>query len=342
MNTHLLYLDKHFKGIANLEIIVDSGKEGGIKEPDFLDRVEELQNYLESLDKTGKPLSMIDFLKQINQSMHEDNRDYFVIPESRELTAQYLLLYENTGPEEDLTDFKDFDEQRLRISIPVQNMDETTQSRFLDGIKATLATNFSDLSIDLTGSTIMNNTQNSYVNRGMFQSFGIAILVISICMLFLFASFKHGVLALIPSIMPVLLTGALVSLAGINLDLGSMIVGAMAMGIAVDDSIHLMSRYKLLKRKGMDTHSAISGALASSGQAVILTSAILIMGFGIFLFGSFVPYIYVGLFSAMIIFIALIADLYFLPALLFITDNHSTETDNENALNNGSLQNAEP
>lgn len=320
INADLHYFNNTFRGITNLEIMIDSGSEGGIKEPQFLQRAEALQNYVESLEKTGKPTSVVSFLKQINQSLNEDNPDYFRLPDSRPLAAQFLLLYENTAPEEDLSDLKDFDESVLRISVPVMNMNESKLSAFLNEVEQHIEMEFSDLDIELTGSTIMNNTQNYYINVGMFKSFGIAILVISLCILFLFSSVTHGLVALIPSVMPILLTGTIVSLIGISLDLGSMIVGAMAMGIAVDDSIHVMSRYRLLRSLGADTHRAISEALASSGKAVMLTSLILIFGFGIMVFGNFMPYIYTGTFSAMIIFFALIADLFFLPSLLYIVD----------------------
>jgi predicted RND superfamily exporter protein len=94
-----------------------------------------------------------------------------------------------------------------------------------------------------------------------------------------------------------------------------------------------------LRKNGLDTQTAISQALESSGKAVMLTSLILILGFGIMMFGSFIPYIYVGLFSAMIIFLALIADLFFLPALLFLTDKKEAKLD-ETEISNGEIQNA--
>ena len=113
-------------------------------------------------------------------------------------------------------------------------------------------------------------------------------------------------------------------MAGIAMDLGTMIVGAMTIGIAVDDSIHLMSRYLLRRKRGDTVLDAIRSAFATSGKAVILTSIILVCGFSVMLLGSFVSYIYVGLFSAMIMSFALIGDLLFMPALLFLFDKETT------------------
>jgi predicted RND superfamily exporter protein len=320
INQDLRYFNQHFKGISNLELIIDTGRDGGIKDPQVLARADALQTWLESRTETGTALSILRFYKQINQSLHSNDAEHFALPSSAEMAAQFLLLYENTGPEEDLSDLKDFNERYMRISIPVLNMDARLMTATLTSIREHIEREFSDLSLNMTGALVMNNAQNNYVNNGMFQSFGIAILVIGLSFLALFRSLKYGLIALVPSIVPILLTGGLVSMAGISLDLGTMIVGAMTIGIAVDDSIHLLSRYLLRRKRGDSVFDALRGAFATSGKAVVLTSIILVCGFSVMLLGSFVSYIYVGLFSAMIMSFALIGDLLFMPALLFIFD----------------------
>ena len=345
VNKDLRYFDKNFNGVANLEVIIDSQEEGGVKNPSLLKRAESLQAFIESFPETGNANSILDFYKQINQSLNDDDKNFFKLPDTRPLAAQFLLLYENTGPNEDLSDLKDFNEQFLRISVPFKNLDVSEQSRVLNDIRAGIERDFSDLNIELTGSMVMNNAQNEYTNTGMFQSFGIAILVIGLCFLILFASLKHGMIALVPSLVPVILTGGLISYAGITLDLGTMIVGAMTIGIAVDDAIHVMSRYRLMRSRGHDVNHSISLAMRSSGRAVVLTSAILVTGFSMMLFGNFIPFIYVGLFSAMIMIFALIGDLIFMPALLQILDkadpidersaeNKTLDLDNQGAIEN--------
>lgn len=331
MNQDLHYFNDVFKGISNLEVVVDSGEPGGIKNPALLQRVDDLQQWLAHFEETGKPTSLLDFYKQINQSLHSDDTAWYKLPTSREMAAQFLLLYENTGPNEDLSDLKDFDEQYLRVRVPVLNMDESKLTQLMNELRDGVASKFSDLNLELTGNLVMSNAQNRYVNNGMFRSFGIAILVIGLSFIVLFRSFKYGVIALVPSIVPVLLTGGLVSMAGIPMDLGTMIVGAMTIGIAVDDSIHLMSRYLLLRRRHYSVFEAVQYAMNSSGRAVILTSIVLVSGFSVMLLGSFVSYIYVGLFSAMIMSLALIGDILFMPALLYLLDgdNETLPADNK-------------
>lgn len=328
VNLGLNYFNEHFKGISNFEVIVDTGEDDGIKNPELLQRVDALQTAFESYDETGEATSIIDFYKQINQALNEDKPNAFALPTSREMAAQFLLLYENTGPDEDLSDLKDFNNRFLRMQVPVINMNESRATALLKNIYAILEKDFSDLELEVTGGIVMNNAQNVYVNNGMFQSFGIAILVIGLCFILLFRSFKYGLIALIPSIIPVLLTGGLISMAGISMDLGTMIVGAMTIGIAVDDAIHLMSRYLLMRKRGYGVHESIQYAMHTSGRAVMLTSLILVSGFSVMLLGSFVSYIYVGLFSAMIMSFALVGDLIFMPAMLYVVDGKN-ETQNE-------------
>lgn len=320
VNLGLNYFNENFKGISNFEIIIDTGEDDGIKNPQLLQRADALQTAFESYEETGEATSVIDFYKQINQALNEDNPEAFALPTSREMAAQFLLLYENTGPDEDLNDLKDFNNRFLRIQVPVINMNESKATALLKNIYAMLEKDFADLNLEVTGGIVMNNAQNVYVNNGMFQSFGIAILVIGLCFILLFRSFKYGLIALIPSIIPVLLTGGLISMAGIAMDLGTMIVGAMTIGIAVDDAIHLMSRYLLMRKRGHGVHESIQYAMHTSGRAVMLTSLILVSGFSVMLLGSFVSYIYVGLFSAMIMSFALIGDLIFMPAILYVLD----------------------
>ncbi len=334
----LNYFDQHYGGINIVEMIVDSGEEDGVKNPQFLKRVEELQAWMEAQPEAGNANSLVDFVKEISESVNEENPDYRVIPETSNEVAQYLFLYENTGPDEDLSDLRDFDNQYLRISVPVLNMPATETSVFLHRVESQLLKHFPDLTVELTGNMVMYHVQDEYINEGMIQSFLLALTVIGISFIILFRSLKYGLVALVPSVVPVLLTGAILAITGVPLNLGTMIVGAMTMGIAVDDAIHVVNRYLFAKKLGLNTYDSIYRAMSEAGRAVVFTSVVLVTGFSVMLFGSFIPYIYTGLFAATILGLALIGDLVFLPAILHILDgkkkSENIET-NSSALNAG-------
>jgi len=320
VNQDLRYFEQHYRGTTNIEITIDSGAKGGIKDPAILSSINSLQNYLENLAETGRTTSALDFLKQISQALHDGNPNSFILPDSRELAAQYLLLYENSGPDEDLSDLKDFHERFLRIIVPVINMDASDMAGLLQDIRRTIDTRYSNLNVEISGPVVMSNVQNTYINNGMVRAFSIAILIIACCMFILFRSIKYGFIALIPSVIPVILTGGIIAILGIPINLATMIIGAMTIGITVDDSIHVLSRYLLAKKEGSSVYDAISTAIKDSGLAVIITSIILVTGFSIMVLGSFIPYIHTGLFAAMIMALALAGDLIFIPAILFLLD----------------------
>lgn len=321
----MVYFDEEYQGVVSFEAIIDSGEEGGVKDPIFLARVDAFEQFLEQRDSLGTINSLNDYLKKINQSLHGDNPEFYILPDSKEMAAQMLFLYENSGPEEDLTDIKDFDDRYVRLTVPVVNMRASDTALELDLVYAALGNEFSDLSVVLTGGTVMFNAQDMYTSEGMFKSFTIALLVICIFFVFLFRSFKYGILVVIPSIVPIILTGGIVGLLGIYLDMGTMIVGAMTMGIAVDDAIHVMSRYLSAKEEGATTYQAVERAMTESGRAVVFTSLVLVLGFSVLTTANFVPIIFVGVFGASIMLLALIGDLIFLPAILFWIDGQEEE-----------------
>lgn len=321
----LLYFNETYNGIQNIDIIVDSGTPGGIHEPAFLQQFADLQTWLEAQPETGNVNTVVDFLRTTNQALNEDDPAHYQLPDNRQMAAQLLFLYDNTGPEEDLSDIKDFDEQYLRLSVPVLNMPASATSEFLQRVSRHLQEQHAELPVQLTGSLVMYNAQDLYIADGMFRSFMIALLIIALSFMVLFRSVKYGLIALVPSVVPIIMTGSLLVLLGIPLNLGTMVVGAMTMGIAVDDAIHVMNRYLTARRSGESTYPAILRAMTESGRAVIFTSIVLIIGFSVMLLGSFVPYIYVGLFAATIMALALIGDLIFLPAILHWVDREATD-----------------
>ncbi|MEX2130648.1 MAG: MMPL family transporter [Pseudohongiellaceae bacterium] len=318
------YFDRVFQGVMTVEIVLDSGEPEGIKEPGFLSQVEAFQAWIESRESTGAVNSLVDFLKQINQALHGDDPAWYRLPDSPEMTAQYLLLYDSSGTDEDLSDVKDFDNRYLRLTVPIVNMRASDMDAELRTFKSHLQTEYPELQAMLTGGMVLFNTQDMYTGRGMFQSFSIALVVMSLFFIVLFKSFKYGILSIIPSILPILLTGGIIGLAGVNLDLSTMVVGAMTMGIAVDDAIHVMNRYLSARALGASARQSIGRAMHESGRAVIFSSIVLVLGFTVLTFANFVTIIQVGLFGAIIMFLALLGDLLFLPAILYKVDGVDT------------------
>ena len=319
VNEDMHYFDEIYK-FGSLELVIDSGQVDGVKDPKFLQSVESAEHQLNSYINTGKVNSIIEFLKKLRQSLNFDNPNFFILPDSSDMTAQLLLMYENSGPEDDLSDSIDFDSRYLRLTVPIKNLSAKQFSDFYELIKADLVKNYPNLTIDFTGPMVLYNAQETYINSGLKQSFALALTMIALSFFVLFKSLKYGFIALFPSVLPILIVGGSTIFMGLSLDLGTIIVGAMCMGIAVDDAIHVMARYLKYKAEGCNSQDSINFALQQSGKAVIFTSLILVFGFSAMLFASLIPTILFGVFVSLIMALALFGDLLILPALLHIFD----------------------
>ena len=234
------------------------------------------------------------------------------------MASQLLLLYENSGPNEDLSDVKDFYERYTRITFPTVNMDASEYNQFLDEMMLEIKVDYPDLDVVPTGPMVMFQAQNEYTDKGISQSFMLSLTFISIVLFVIFWSFQHGAIAVFPAVVPIVIAGGCFAVSGKDLNLGSLIVGAMTMGIAIDDCIHVVSRYRLARTSGTDVRRSIERAMNESGRAIITTSIALVVGFSTFLFARLVPMIDIGWLTMVIFTLALLGCLLFIPALLYL------------------------
>ena len=320
INHDMEYFDQIYK-FGGLELVIDSEMIDGIKDPTFLKRVQSLETYLNKFERTGKVTSVIELLKRLRQSLNGDNQDYFILPDTSDMTAQLLLMYANSGANNDLSDSIDFDNRFLRLTVPIENSSANQFAAFYYHMRNQVKVKYPNLNIYYTGPMVLYNAQETYINSGLKQSFSFALLMIALSFFVLFKSLKYGFIALFPSVLPILIVGGATVLMGLSLDLGTVIVGAMCMGIAVDDAIHVMARYIDYKEQKFTTKQSIDQAVKESGKAVILTSLILVFGFSMMLFASLIPTILLGVFVSLIMALALLGDLLVLPALLHLLDN---------------------
>jgi len=177
-----------------------------------------------------------------------------------------------------------------------------------------------DFGLDLhaTGKFLLFQRMMDYVVLTFFKSITLAMILVGILMMILLRSVKLGLLSMAPNILPLFFGAAFMKLMGMQLNIGTALVASVTLGIAVDDTIHFLTNFYRLKKAGQDEDSAIKEIFTYTGMALIFTTVILVLGFGLFIFGDFIPNINFGLLCAMVLMSALLADLIFLPALLFI------------------------
>ncbi len=311
------FLEEHVGGATGMEIVIDSGRPDGIKDPVFLKKAERFQQWLDKYPHVTKTISVIDILKQTNRSLHGDRREYYRLPETREAVAQQLFLYTMSLPRGmDLNDRMtiDYDALRLTVLWTLHKSKEATRAfgEFSDKARAL------GLNISLTGKVPLYQTMNGYVVGSFIVSLSIAIFFIGLLMVVTFRSLKTGLMAMIPNIIPMVMGAALMTLLQKPLDIGTVLVTSICLGIAVDDTIHFLTNYYHWRREGYDIRKSVAMVLSYTGPALFVTTLILAVGFGTFAFASFVPNINFGILTALILSTALVVDLLLLPAILML------------------------
>lgn len=313
------YVQQNLSGMYQVHYSLAAGNSGGISDPAYLKKVEEFAAWYRSQPDVTHVQTLTDTMKRLNKNMHGDDPAWYRLPDSRELSAQYLLLYELSLPFGlDLNDQINVDKSATRVVVTMNNV---TTNRLLaleaeaqhwlrdNAPPAMFATG--------TGPALMFSHISSRNIRSMIGGNLIALVLVSGVIMVAIRSLRFGLVSLIPNLVPAGLAfgvwGLLVGEVGMSLS----IVTALTFGIVVDDTIHFLSKYLHARRdKGLDPHAAVRYAFSTVGMALLVTSLILVAGFFILTFSAFWLNASMGMMCALTIALALIADYLLLPPLL--------------------------
>ena len=271
-----------------------------------------------------------DTFRQLNQSMHGDDPTAYRIPESQDLAAQYLLLYELSLPQGlNLNNQIDRSRSATRVSISAETLDTQEVLELNARAEAWLKENAAHVAdVNSTGPAALFAYIGQRNIRAMLVGTLVVLLAISAILLFALRSLRLGLISIIPNLVPAALGFGVWGLTVGQVGLSLSVVVAMTVGIVVDDTVHFLSKYRRARREyGQDTEAAVHHAFDTAGRALFTTTVVLVAGFMIFVFSPFVPTAQVGVLTAMIIGFAFIADLTLLPALLTVVDRDPTRRD---------------
>jgi len=307
------FVEKRLAGVDTLDISLKADTLDAFKEPSNLYIIEKIENYLNTLNGVDKTISLNDFLKDMNESFHAENPEFYTIPESRALISQYLLLYDS----DDIEDVINSDYDHARIAVRVSEHGTQGQERLIRKVKEFISTlNHPELEIAVTGRIVQHAGVIHAMVNSQIYSLSLAAGTISIIMLLALRSLPIGLLSLIPNLFPIVINFGIMGIAGIPLNTGTALISAVALGIAVDDTIHFLNEYNLQRRSNTPIPSAVERVITTKGRALIISSFILAIGFGVVVLGSFVPIIQFGTLTAGIMITALFGDLVVLPSIL--------------------------
>ncbi|MBX2839788.1 MAG: MMPL family transporter, partial [Gammaproteobacteria bacterium] len=322
----------NLSGMYLIDYSISSGEEGGVSNPAFLAKVEEFERWLESQPEVQHVSSITETMRRLNRSMHGDDDNYYLLPESRELSAQYLLLYEMSLPYGlDLNNQINFDKSTTRLSATLETLSTQETLDFEKRSDAWMAANTPEIATAGSGPTVMFSHISFRNIISMLSGTTIAIVLISAILMIALRSLKFGMLSLIPNLTPALMAFGVWYLTVGYVGLAVSVVVAMTLGIVVDDTIHFLSKYLRARReRGLNAEEAVRYAFNTVGVALLVTTIVLVCGFLVYAQSAFLVNAEMGLLTAITIAIALIVDFLFLPTLLIAIDGDK-ETDSETA-----------
>jgi predicted RND superfamily exporter protein len=309
-------IDSVMGGVSNLIYVFDTGREDGIRDPEVLRGIDRLQHEADRIPLVRKTYSIADIVKDLNQAFHGGDPAFFAIPDDRALVAQLLLLYETSGGQEvQQWATTDYARANLELRLGIAPISHTSDlvadlDRYLAGHPIEGAR------VSLSGIGALWLELLDYIVASQIESFLYAFALIGAMMCFIFRSFKTGMLSMVPNVWPILLTLGAMGWLGIPLDYNKVMIASVAMGIAVDDTIHFVSRCHHEFTERGSYAEALAAAMADVGHAVAVTSLVLVLGFMVNVFSVLDANAKSGILLATTIATALVADLLLTPALL--------------------------
>lgn len=311
MRRSIEFLSEKIKGVTPVEVVIDSGSENGLQDPLFLKKVEGFNDWLLTLPYIHKSVSLLDILKKTNSSLHQ----VYELPKSSKGVAEQLLLYTLSVPEgKSLTNQMNIKRSKMRLTAYWSLKESIESLEAIEKIEAK-AKEF-ELDVNITGKLPLFLRMNPYIVETFVNSFTTAIILITAFLILCLGSVKIGLLALVPNVFPIIIGGAIFSLIGLNLDLGTVLVASVCLGIAVDDSIHLLFDFQTNKKQNIAFNENMVLIIKKTFPALFFTTLLLMVGFSSLVTADFIPNIRFGISVAAILGVALISDFIVLPSLL--------------------------
>ena len=321
----LKFFENNFGGVMPFEISVDTKKKNGVLTYSTIQKIDKLQQTINQRPEFSKPLSLIEVFKFARQSYYGGDSSKYSLPSSMEKNFILSYIPQNVQGSGNslLKSFLDSTKQITRISFQMADVG----TKHMDSLMATILPQVdsifdkSKFNVKVTGNSVVYAKGTNFLIKNLFESVIIAIILISILMAFLFSSFRMILVSMVPNIIPLLITAAIMGFAGIPIKPSTIIVFSIALGISVDNAIQYLSRYRheYKATNGAIKESAIN-ALHEAGFSMIYTSIVLVLGFSVFIVSEFGGTQALGILISTTLLIAMFFNIMVLPSLLLTLD----------------------
>jgi uncharacterized protein len=317
-------VDTHMAGTQNMEIYFDLQQENALKDPMVLKAIDQLQNTIEQKYShlVARTFSLADIVKDTYQVLNEGKKEMYLIPDNPRVLSQTLFMFNNANPVDRRKLVSD-NYSKSHISVQLYNAGSFEYISFFKNVQTDIERAFLDVhqqypgsDISITGGLALMMQLADYISWSQIKSLAMVIATISILLIFIFGTKRIGLMSIIPNLIPATLTFGLLGLFGIPLDSDTIIIAPVIIGIAVDDTIHFITHYRGEILKTPSIYKALLNTIKEVGQAITFTTLILGLSFFIMTFSTNTSLIKVGIFGSLAIFVALLCDLFLLPALI--------------------------
>ena len=324
------FMQENLSGMTVLEISVEAGESSGVNNPVYLQTLEAFSEWLRLQAETDHVNTITDTLKRLNKNMHGDDSDWYKLPRDKEMSAQYLLLYEMSLPYGlDLNNQLNVDKSSAKIVGTFENLTSNELIALETRIIGWFSTNASQYNVVIASPSLMFAHIGQRSIYSMLMGTTAALILISLMLGFALKSWKFGAISLLPNLIPAGVAFGVWGLVDGQIGLSLSVVMGMTLGIVVDDTVHFLSKYLHARRdRGATPEVAVTYAFGNVGSALWITTLVLVAGFTVLAQSAFSLNADMGLLTAITIFIALIVDFLFLPPLLMAIegDKEALET----------------
>lgn len=311
-------LNARLGGTNTLYALIEGAQDDAIKDPQTLQAMEAVQRFLESRPQVGKTLSIVDFIKRMNQAMNGDDKAFFSIPASRELVSQYLLLYSMAGEPGDFDSYVDYGYRRANITAFLKTDSSAYVEQLIAELQAFVADRFPPgVQLRIGGNVPQSAALNQTMVHGKLLNIAQIGAVVWAISALVFRSLLAGLLVLVPLVVAVLVNFGLMGWSGILLNIPTSLTSAIAVGIGADYAIYLIFRLREELGNGHDPVDAVRKILASAGKAVLFVASAVAAGYGVLLFSyGFYIHIWMAILIGVAMLVSAFAALMLIPALI--------------------------
>ncbi|MFL0810652.1 MAG: MMPL family transporter [Agarilytica sp.] len=315
------YINDSLTGIYQIQYSLDAGEDYGVSDPAFLTKVESFVEWARSQPEVTHVNTFTDNFKRINKNMHADDEAYYKLPEQKDLSAQYMLLYELSLPEGlDLNNQMDIGKSATQVIVTLKDMPSSKIAALSERGTAWLQENHGLTSYGV-GPAVMFAYISETNMKSMLMGTAIAIVLISILITIALRDIRVGAISLLPNLLPIAASFGLWGMLVGEVNVAVSMVTGMALGIVVDDSVHFLSKYLRARREEhMSREDAVRYAFSTVGVAIVVTSIVLVAGFAVLAQSSFGMNSSMAFLTAIAIAMALLADFLLLPVVLMKLD----------------------